>query len=113
MSLKLKTQDDVTAVAFFFSSDGACDVYFPGYRKTCMPTVRQIVDCLVATRPIQACGPQLLLSAINSNRVTNDFNQDTSMAASNSNNSNNNNNNNESAESYQNMRNPYHDHSYI
>lgn len=76
-----------------------------------MPTIRQIVDCLVATRPTRACGPRLLLSAINSNQATNDFNQDTSMVASS--NGNNNNNNNESAESYQNKRNPYHDHSYI
>ncbi|XP_018394791.1 PREDICTED: uncharacterized protein LOC108773471 [Cyphomyrmex costatus] len=93
----------------FFSSDGACDVCFPGYNKTCMPTIRQIVDCLIATHPIRACGPRLLLSAINSNPATNDFNQDTSMVASN----NNSNNNNESVESYQSTRNPYHDYSYI
>ncbi|XP_018316379.1 uncharacterized protein [Mycetomoellerius zeteki] len=71
-----------------------------------MPTIRQIVDCLVATHPIRACGSRrLLLSAIKSNRATNDFNQDTSMVTSN--------NNNESVESYQNTRNPYHDHPYI
>ncbi|KYQ46379.1 Nicotinamide mononucleotide adenylyltransferase 1 [Trachymyrmex zeteki] len=76
------------------------------YNKTCMPTIRQIVDCLVATHPIRACGSRrLLLSAIKSNRATNDFNQDTSMVTSN--------NNNESVESYQNTRNPYHDHPYI
>ncbi|XP_039314455.1 nicotinamide/nicotinic acid mononucleotide adenylyltransferase 1 isoform X4 [Solenopsis invicta] len=80
------------------------------FDKTCMPTIRQIVDYLVATHPIRACGPRLLLSAINPNQATNDFNQDASMAASNSNN---NNNNDESAESYENTRNPYHDHSYI
>ncbi|KAL6262616.1 hypothetical protein P5V15_005409 [Pogonomyrmex californicus] len=83
-----------------------------------MPTIRQIVDCLVAARPTRACGPRLLLSAINSNQATNDFNQDTSMAASNNSgsNNNNNNNNNESAESYKsykNMRNSYLDHSRI
>ncbi|KAL0110793.1 hypothetical protein PUN28_014029 [Cardiocondyla obscurior] len=72
-----------------------------------MPTIRQIVDCLVATRPTRACGPRLPLSAVNSNRITNDFNQDISMAASNKS------NNNESAESYQNVRNSYHDHSYM
>ena len=108
LNVKFNTQDDVTSVCIFFSSDGACDVYFPGYNKTCMPTIRQIVDCLVTTHPIRACGPRLLLSAINSNRVTNEFNQDINMVASN-----NNSNNNESVESYQNTQNPYHDHSYI
>jgi len=78
-----------------------------------MPTIRQIVNCLVATHPIRACGPRLLLSAINSNRATNDFNQDTSIAASNNGSNSNNNNNNESAESYNNTRNSYHDRSYI
>jgi len=40
LNLKLKTHDCQCA---FFSSDGACDVYFPGYNKICMPTIRQIV----------------------------------------------------------------------
>ncbi|KAL6445749.1 hypothetical protein ACFW04_000900 [Cataglyphis niger] len=76
-----------------------------------MPTIRQIVDCLVAARPIRTCGPRLLLSAINSNRANNDLNQDTSKAVSIS--SNNNNNNNECAENFKNTRNMYLDHSYI
>lgn len=39
---------------------------FPGYSKTCMPTVRQIVDCLVAARPMPIrCGPCLSAKHIN------------------------------------------------
>ncbi|KAG7190252.1 hypothetical protein KM043_006371 [Ampulex compressa] len=54
----------------WFGSDGACDMCFPGYSKTCMPTVRQIVDCLVAARPMPIrCGP--CLTAKSTNHATN------------------------------------------
>jgi len=76
----------------FFCSDEACDMCFPGFYKTCMPTVRQIVHCLVAARPIRVCGPRLF-SAINPSRVINNSNQDISVAINSINNCSNNNNN--------------------
>ncbi|KAF7414286.1 hypothetical protein HZH68_002775 [Vespula germanica] len=79
---------------------------FPGYSKTCMPTVRQmIVDCLAA-RPLPIrCGPCLTAKSTNNatnNRSSNGANCVSSTANSNISNSyiinninkNNNNNNN-------------------
>ncbi|XP_019696836.1 putative uncharacterized protein DDB_G0283779 [Harpegnathos saltator] len=86
-----------------------------------MPTVRQIVGCLVAARPIR-CRPRLLLSAKSPNCATNNPNQDTSMVVNSSGNNNNTNNNNNSSSNSNNIyhnneneiaRNRYLDRSYI
>lgn len=54
----------------WYDSDAACDMCFPGYSKTCMPTVRQIVDCLVAARPMPIRCGSCLTAKNNLNHAT-------------------------------------------
>lgn len=98
--------DGIIEVDVWFGSDGACDMCFPGYSKTCMPTVRQIVDCLVAARPMPIrCGP--CLTAKRSNTATNNRDSNASSRVSSTANSNNINsyiNNNKNVHAYENIQ---------
>ncbi|XP_076295840.1 uncharacterized protein LOC143216561 [Lasioglossum baleicum] len=104
--MKMKEFDGVIEVDVWLGSDGACDMCFPGYSKTCMPTVRQIVDCLVAARPMPIrCGP--CLTAKRSNTATN--NRDSNAASRVSSTANSNNidsyiNNNKNVHAYENIQ---------
>ncbi|XP_031844789.2 nicotinamide/nicotinic acid mononucleotide adenylyltransferase 1 isoform X3 [Nomia melanderi] len=76
------------------------------YSKTCMPTVRQIVDCLVAARPMPIrCGP--CLTAKRSNTATNNRDSNAASRVSSTANSNNINsyiNNNKNVHAYENIQ---------
>ncbi|KAK1136979.1 hypothetical protein K0M31_001507 [Melipona bicolor] len=79
---------------------------FPGYSKTCMPTVRQIIDCLVAARPMPIrCGP--CLTAKRTNTATNNRGSNGASRVSSTANSNNINsyiNNNKNVHAYENIQ---------
>lgn len=76
---------------------------FPGYSKTCMPTVRQIIDCLVAARPMPIrCGP--CLTAKCSNTATNNRDSNGVSSTANSNNIDNYINNNKNLHAYENIQ---------
>lgn len=98
--------DGVIEVDVWFGSDGACDMCFPGYSKTCMPTVRQIIDCLVAARPMPIrCGP--CLTAKRTNTATNNRGSNGASRVSSTANSNNINsyiNNNKNVHAYENIQ---------
>lgn len=76
---------------------------FPGYSKTCMPTVRQIIDCLVAARPMPIrCGP--CLTAKCSNTATNNRDSNGVSSTANSNNIDSYINNNKNLHAYENIQ---------